>query len=98
MGLLETADWTGKIFNGGWVAANGGTLTSTEPATGQVLAEAGLAGQEDVSKAAEQARAVQAAWAATPGHERAARMHAYRTFLNHGRPRQSRLRSRPGPR
>jgi hypothetical protein len=41
MGLLETADWTGKIFNGGWVAANGGTLTSTEPATGQVLGRPG---------------------------------------------------------
>jgi benzaldehyde dehydrogenase (NAD) len=74
MGLLETADWTGKIFNGGWATASGGTLASTEPATGQVLAEVGLAGQEDVSRAAEQARAAQAAWAATPGHERAALM------------------------
>ena len=111
MGLLETADWTGKIFSGGWVSADGGTLTSTEPATGQVLAEVGLAGQEDVSKAAEQARAAQPAWAATPGHERAALIGGppgpWRTtgrIRDLARPRrrshpgQSRLRSRPRPR
>jgi len=85
MGLLETADWTGKIFNGGWVAASGGTLASTEPATGQVLAEVGSAGQDDVTRAAEQARAAQAAWAATPGHERAALMRRAARILEDNR-------------
>jgi benzaldehyde dehydrogenase (NAD) len=72
MTMLETADWAGKIFTGNWIAAQGGTLASTEPATGRTLAEVGLAGQADVVAAAEQARAAQPAWAATPGHERAA--------------------------
>jgi benzaldehyde dehydrogenase (NAD) len=44
MTLLDAVDWTGKIFSGGWIAARGGTLASTEPATGEVLAEVGLAG------------------------------------------------------
>jgi benzaldehyde dehydrogenase (NAD) len=72
MTLLASADWTGKIFGGSWTAAQGGTLTSTEPATGQTLAEVGLANNGDVAAAAEQAKAAQPAWAATPGHERAA--------------------------
>jgi benzaldehyde dehydrogenase (NAD) len=72
MSLLENVDWAGKVFSGGWVTAPGGTLTSTEPATGQVLAEVGLASGEDVARAAARARAAQPAWAATPGHERAA--------------------------
>ncbi len=74
MSLLETADWSGKIFSGGWVAAKGGTITSDEPATGQILAEVGLANGADVAAAAQAARAAQPAWAATPGHERAALM------------------------
>ena len=49
-------DWAGKMFSGGWVTAQGGTLTSTEPATGQILAEVGLASGEDVARAAAQAR------------------------------------------
>jgi benzaldehyde dehydrogenase (NAD) len=72
MTMLEAVDWAGKIFTGNWITAQGGTLASTEPATGQTLAEVGLAGRADVAAAAEQARAAQPAWAATPGHERAA--------------------------
>ena len=72
MALLDNADWTGKIFGGRWTAAQGGTLASTEPATGATLAEVGLANSADVAAAAEQARAAQPAWAAVPGHERAA--------------------------
>ena len=74
MTMLEAVDWTGKIFTGSWTAAQGGTVASTEPATGHTLAEVGLAGQADVAAAAELALAAQPAWAATPGHERAALM------------------------
>src|ERR1700691_6289692 len=73
MTMLEAVDWSGKIFTGSWTPAQGsGTLTSIEPATGQTLAEVGLAGKDDVAASAKQARAAQPAWAATPGHERAA--------------------------
>jgi benzaldehyde dehydrogenase (NAD) len=72
MALLETADWAGKVFDGSWTPSRGGTLTSTEPATGQNLAEVGLASKEDVAASALKAQAAQPAWAATPGHERAA--------------------------
>src|ERR1700729_2727483 len=73
MTMLEAVDWTGKIFTGSWTPAQGGaTLISIEPATGQTLAEVGLAGKADVTASAEQALAAQPAWAATPGHERAA--------------------------
>src|SRR3984885_15386147 len=73
MTMLEAVDWSGKIFTGSWGRAQGGgTLTSIEPATGQTLAEVGLAGKDDVAASAKQARAAQPAWAAIPGHERAA--------------------------
>src|ERR1700728_2067073 len=73
MTMLEAVDWSGRIFTGSWTPAQGGgTLTSIEPATGQTLAEVGLAGKDDVAASAKQARAAQPAWAATPGHERAA--------------------------
>jgi benzaldehyde dehydrogenase (NAD) len=72
MSLLDATDWTGKIFNGQWVPAQGGKLAATEPATGETLGEYGLANGEDVANAAKLAAAAQPAWAATPGHERAA--------------------------
>src|SRR3984885_3926887 len=73
MTMLEAVDWSGKISPGSWPPAQGGgTLTSIEPATGQTLAEVGLAGKDDVAASAKQARAAQPAWAAIPGHERAA--------------------------
>jgi benzaldehyde dehydrogenase (NAD) len=72
MALLDGADWTSRIFSGGWVPARGGTLQTIEPATGAVLAEVGLAGREDVAQAAVTAAAAQPAWAARTGPERAA--------------------------
>ena len=72
MSLLDAVDWTGKIFNGQWVPAHGGKLAAIEPATGETLGETGLANGEDVANAAKLAAAAQPAWAATPGHERAA--------------------------
>ena len=72
MSVLDGVDWSGKVFNGAWITPQGGTITSTEPATGSELAEVGLANASDVAAAAVQARAAQPSWAATPGHERAA--------------------------
>jgi benzaldehyde dehydrogenase (NAD) len=70
--LLNGSDWNSKIFSGGWRSAEGGTLQTVEPATGEVLAEVGLASKADVAEAAGRARAAQPAWAATTGPERAA--------------------------
>jgi len=55
-----------------WRPAHGGVLTSTEPATGAVLAEVGLADAEDVAAATTRAAEAQPAWAATIGPARAA--------------------------
>jgi len=70
--LLSGAEWHSKIFSGGWTPAQGGTLKTIEPATGEVLAEVGLAGKADVAEAARRARAAQPDWAAKTGPERAA--------------------------
>ena len=72
MTLLSGADWGSKILSGGWKTAQGGTLQSVEPATGELLAEVGLANAADVADAAAQARQAQPAWAAKTGPERAA--------------------------
>ncbi len=62
------------IFSSGWTKAQGGMLQTLEPATGEVLAEVGLANKGDVREAASRARAAQPQWAATTGPERAALM------------------------
>ena len=72
MTLLDGVDWDSKIFSTGWVAANGGTLASIEPATGATLATVGSANAVDVATAAAAAKAAQPEWAARPGVERAA--------------------------
>jgi benzaldehyde dehydrogenase (NAD) len=72
MALLDGAGWAGKIYSSGWTAAQGGTLPTTEPATGAVLAEVGLASRGDVEQAARAAAAAQPGWAARTGPERAA--------------------------
>ena len=72
MALLDGADCAGKIYSSGWTAAQGGTLQTFEPATGEVLAEVGLANKGDVEQAARAAAAAQPAWAAQTGPERAA--------------------------
>jgi benzaldehyde dehydrogenase (NAD) len=70
--VLDDLDWQGKIFSGGWTAARGGTLESTEPATGEVLAVLGLADADDIATAVAEAKRAQPEWAAQPGPQRAA--------------------------
>ena len=71
--LIDEAVFGGKIFiDGAWVAGEGGTIASVEPATGGTLATVGIAGPGDVTRAAEGAARAQKEWAATPHPVRAA--------------------------
>jgi len=70
--LLRPSIWQGRIFTGDWIASYGGVHTFTEPATGEQLGSTGLADADDVARSATQARAAQAAWAASDYKERAA--------------------------
>ncbi|MEE7561067.1 benzaldehyde dehydrogenase, partial [Xanthomonas sp. Kuri4-2] len=49
--LLDTTRWGGRIFDGDWIAAHGGTLAVTEPASGERLHEVGQADAQDVARA-----------------------------------------------
>jgi len=60
------------VSSDGWTVPAGGTYAVVEPATGDRLGEVGLAGPEDVDRAARRAAEAQRAWAATPFQERAA--------------------------
>src|SRR4029453_2971212 len=72
MDLLADDLWTGKVFVNEWTTGSGATAPVTEPATGEVLGQIGLASSSDVLRAAAHAAAAQKEWAArTPG-ERAA--------------------------
>lgn len=71
--LIDEAVFTGKIYiDGEWVPGAGGTIPSVAPATGETIATVGLAGPEDVRRAAESAARAQKEWAATPHPARAA--------------------------
>jgi benzaldehyde dehydrogenase (NAD) len=67
----DAADWTGKIYSGGWRRSGGGTQPVTEPATGERLAEVGVAAPADVVRAGAVAARAQRAWAETAPQERA---------------------------
>ena len=71
--LLDASHWQNKIYVGGsWAPGSGGTREVIEPATGTALGTIGIAGPEDVARAAESAAAAQRAWAALPHTERSA--------------------------
>ncbi|MCQ9180298.1 aldehyde dehydrogenase family protein [Streptomyces sp. IBSBF 2953] len=67
----DAAEWTGKIYSGGWRQSEGGVQPVNEPATGERLAEVGVAAPADVARAGIQAARAQRAWAATAPQERA---------------------------
>lgn len=70
-GLLVADAWTGRILSGGeWRNGAGGTQQVTDKATGEALAEVGIADAADVARAAATAKEAQPAWAATPPSER----------------------------
>ena len=70
--LMDERVWTGKIFNGEWIAAQGGEFPVFEPATGRHIGIIGRADVSDVRRAAAQAAQAQTVWASTPFSERAA--------------------------
>jgi benzaldehyde dehydrogenase (NAD) len=73
VGLLDAAEWVGKIYvDGQWCDGGGGTAATVEPATGEELTRHGLASPDDVRRAATTAAAAQREWAARPHVERAA--------------------------
>jgi len=69
--LMDPQLWTGKIFNGEWIAPTGGEYQVVEPATGNRLGIVGRASVDDVRQSAERAAEAQKAWARTPFDERA---------------------------
>ena len=72
MDLLGTVDWSGRIYSGGWVAGDGGTYQSVEPATGRTLAQVGAASTADLDRAVDLAGRAQPSWAASSYSQRAA--------------------------
>jgi benzaldehyde dehydrogenase (NAD) len=70
--LMDRQIWTGKIFNGDWIApTGGGQYAVIEPATGTQIGVIGRASLDDVQRAADQAAEAQNAWARTSFNERA---------------------------
>ena len=67
----DAAEWTGKIYSGGWRQSEGGTQPVNEPATGARLAEVGVAWPRDVARAGALAARAQRDWAAVTPAERA---------------------------
>ena len=47
--LLGDGRWVGRIFNGKWVPAKGGTRDVPEPATGKPLCNVGFADASGIS-------------------------------------------------
>jgi benzaldehyde dehydrogenase (NAD) len=70
--FLDESTWRGKVYSGGWRAAEGGEAAVTEPATGGELGRSGIAAPADIAAAASAAAAAQPAWAAVPHTERSA--------------------------
>jgi benzaldehyde dehydrogenase (NAD) len=69
--LLGNDTWQSKVYIGEWREGRGGSADVTSPATGETLAQLGVATGEDVADAAALAAKAQRAWAQTPYDERA---------------------------
>ncbi len=83
--LLDQVDWQGKVYSNGWRDASGGVLDSTEPATGTVLGQVGLANAADVAAATARAAEAQPEWAAQTGPARAALIRKAAAILSDNR-------------
>jgi benzaldehyde dehydrogenase (NAD) len=69
--LLTPVDlWNAKIYSNGWKKPALAAVDVIEKATGEKLAEIGIASPEDVSAAAAAAREAQKGWAKVPGPKR----------------------------
>ncbi|WP_332874425.1 benzaldehyde dehydrogenase [Amphritea pacifica] len=70
-GLLDSSLWEGRIFDGSWKVAQGGSIVVTEPATGEALTRTGLGDASDIAIAARNAAEAQAEWVKMSCRERA---------------------------
>ena len=67
----------GEFIGGAWVRpASGEYMATSDPSTGEVLAEVAKGNTDDVEAAVAAARKAQPAWAALSGHERARYLYA----------------------
>jgi aldehyde dehydrogenase (NAD+) len=84
---IKQHDRAGLYIDGAWRQPQDGRWFATSnPATGEVLAEVAEAGQADVDAAVKAARRAQAPWARLPGHERAKVLYAIaRLIQRHSR-------------
>lgn len=73
MAVLDKQRWDGKVFSGGWRDASD-TLDVTEPATGDVLGQVGLATPSDVDDAVARAQEARGEWLDQPYEARRAVM------------------------
>lgn len=69
------------FINGQWVVGQGATLTSTNPATNEVVWQANSASEADVNAAFDAAQTAFSAWALTPLADRIAVMEKYKALL-----------------
>jgi benzaldehyde dehydrogenase (NAD) len=84
MSLLDSKQWSGKIYVNDWVPGGGGEYTIREPATEGDLGVLGQATPDDVRKAAARAAEAQVEWAAKPYDQRAAILRkAANLFVEH---------------
>ncbi|WP_313817170.1 aldehyde dehydrogenase family protein [Citricoccus sp.] len=72
MSFLDPSVWGGKVYTEGWTEGSAGSVEVLEPATGEVLGQAGMASADDVFAAATRAAKAQKQWAAKRPEERAA--------------------------
>jgi acyl-CoA reductase-like NAD-dependent aldehyde dehydrogenase len=93
---VETGSEIGLFVNGELVEAASGALRDVlEPATGEPLAQAAMAGELDVDRAVEAARAaVDGAWGRTPANERSRLLHALADAIAANRKELAELESR----
>jgi benzaldehyde dehydrogenase (NAD) len=70
--LLDPSQWRGQVFTGSWTPAEGGVYQVMEPATGDVLLDAGMANGADIKLAAAKAASMQQAWSDMAPRDKAA--------------------------
>lgn len=67
----------GEFIDGAWVApASGDYMATSDPSTGETLAEVALGNKDDVDAAVAAARKAQPAWQSLSGHQRARSLYA----------------------
>jgi aldehyde dehydrogenase (NAD+)/betaine-aldehyde dehydrogenase len=95
--VAVTADQRYGLFIGGEIAetASGEIRDLSEPATGEPLARAAMAGEADVDRAVEAARAaLEGPWGKTPPNERARLLHALADAIQGNRKELAELEAR----